>query len=631
MARQCTFRAMRAVRHCAFALLLGFALLVGLALPVHLANAATLDTLRIATQDFDRRVAAGVAWFEDQGGEATLDQVRAADARGEFSSYAHDSLQFGYSLSTYWMRFAIENQLSSRTGSSPVDRFFVSVRYPLLDDVQLFAVRTDGSVESMVLGDAHNYFERLFLLNDLIFPLALAPQEKVDIYLRVQSVNSVSIPIHVNTERAFINNQSGIESLNGIYFGITIGLFFYNAFLWVGVRKPIYGIYVLFMATYLLFNASMMGYTFRLWPDALQFQQVSIFVFSVLSGCTVVWFGIAFLQSKVHLPRTHKLLCAILLLAAVSAPLMLGMHPARAAELNALIVMAGVVVLIAAAVLRLRQGYRPALYYLIGQGAVLAGIVFTVLTSRGLLPYYYMASEVLKWSAAFEVLFFSIGLADLLNEERRLREKAQKHSDASQRELLQVQIQLNEELDKKVHERTQALEAANTKLQMLSTTDELTQLYNRRHINDMLASEYRRALRDKTSLSLLMLDIDHFKQINDNYGHPTGDACLVHAAKIISGHIRRPPDVAARYGGEEFVVLLPNTQAEGARIVADNILHAFNTTSVLYAQCAIPVSVSIGIASVLPTERDGHEKLLIEADRQLYLAKQGGRNQVAIA
>jgi len=174
-----------------------------------------------------------------------------------------------------------------------------------------------------------------------------------------------------------------------------------------------------------------------------------------------------------------------------------------------------------------------------------------------------------------------------------------------------------------------ALETANSKLQLLSTTDELTQLYNRRYANDMLASEYRRALRDKTSLSLLMLDIDHFKQINDSYGHPTGDACLVHAARIITGSIRRPPDVAARYGGEEFVVLLPNTRPDGARIVAENILRAFNDSCVQHAECTIPVSVSIGIASVFPTEREGHDNLLIEADRQLYVAKQGGRNRLA--
>lgn len=622
MARQQSLRTAEIVRQCAAVLLFGFVLLA------QIANAGTIDTLRVTSQDFHQRVATGVAFLEDKAGDATLEQIRAADARGEFASYAHDSLQFGYSNSAYWIRFSIENQLAGRTGGSPADRFFISVRYPLLDDVRLYTVRPSG-VDRMVLGDAHNYFERLFLLNDLIFPLTLLPQEKVDVYLRVHSVNSVSIPIYVDAERAFVHDQGSIEWLNGIYVGITLGLLFYNAFLWIGVRKRIYGIYVAFMASHLLFNATIMGYTFRLWPDALQFQQVAIFVFSVMSGSMIVWFGITFLQTREHLPRLHRVLCALFLVAFSSMFLMPAMHPRTAAELNALIVLSGVIVLLTSAILRVRQGYRPAAYYLVGQGAVLASVMFTLLTSRGVLPNYYLASEVLKWCSAFEILFFSIALADLMNEERRLREQAQKRSDDTQRELLQVQIQLNEELDKKVHERTQALEAANSKLQLLSTTDELTQLYNRRYINDTLASEYRRALRDKTSLSLLMLDIDHFKQINDSYGHPTGDACLVHAANIISGHIRRPPDVAARYGGEEFVVLLPNTQPEGARIVAENILRAFNASRVQHAECTIPVGVSIGVASIFPTERDGHKNLLAEADRQLYLAKQRGRNQVA--
>lgn len=591
-------------------------------------NAGEADTLQVTRHDFHQRVAQGVAWYEDRMGNATFEQIHAAAARGEFARFEHDSLQFGYSSSVYWVRFSIDNQLASRISTDPFDRLFISVRYPLLDDVQLYAVRTSG-VEQMTLGDAHNYFERLFLLSDLVFPLALAPQEKVDIFLRVRSVNSLSIPVYVDTERSFVRQQSHIELLNGIYFGITIGLFFYNMFLWIGVRKRIYAIYVFFVAQYLLFNATMMGYTFRLWPDALHFQQVAIFVFSLTSGAAVMWFGVVFLQSKANLPRWHWMLVAFLYLAVGAAPAMLLLHPATAANVNALVTLFGIALLLPAAVMRLGQGYRPALYYLIGQGAVLASVVFTVLTSRGLLPNYYLAPDVLKWTSAFEILFFSIGLADLTNEERRMREIAQRKSAETQRELLQVQIQLNEELDQKVRARTCELEAANDKLQLLSTTDELTQLHNRRFINDALASEYRRALRDRTSLALLMLDIDHFKNINDDHGHPAGDACLVHAARIIVGNIRRPPDVAARFGGEEFVVLLPNTVAEGARTVADNILRAFNASCVQHAGCTIPVSVSIGIASVFPSERDGFEKLLAEADRQLYLAKQGGRNRVA--
>jgi len=182
MNRQQSLRTADRVRHCAAGLLLGILCL----LQCGSLHAEALGTLRVTSQDFHQRVAAGVAWLEDKSGEATLEQIRAADARGDFAPYPHDSLQFGYSRSAYWIHFSLENQLTTRTGSSPLDRFFISVRYPLLDDVQFYAIRANG-VDNMVLGDAHNYFERLFLLNDLIFPLALAQQEKIDIYLRVHS------------------------------------------------------------------------------------------------------------------------------------------------------------------------------------------------------------------------------------------------------------------------------------------------------------------------------------------------------------------------------------------------------------------------------------------------------------
>lgn len=595
---------------------------------VSVAAGAVEYTVQVATPDFHQRVARGVGWLEDRDGDMTLAQLRAARMQGAFAGFDDDALQFGYSSSTYWISFDIVNALAPPVPAGTGERIYMAARYPLLDEVQLFVVR-DRGVEQIVLGDARNYFQRLFLVNDLVFPLTLTPGERVEIFLRVRSENTLSIPIYVYAEAAFVQQQSRIELTNGIYFGISAGLFLYNLFLWIGVRKRVYGIYVLFMALHLLFNATMLGYTFALWPNALRFQQVAIFVFSLTSGAAVVWFGMAFLQSKTHLPRWHWLLRCFLALTVIAIPIVLLAPPSRAAELNGLVMIAGIALLLPAAVMRLRQGYRPAWYYLVGQGAVLASVGFTVLTSRGLLPYYHLAPEVLKWSSAFEILFFSIGLADLVNEERRLREAAQHRSEASQRQLLQVQIQLNEELDRKVRERTQELERANDQLQLLSTTDELTRLYNRRFFNAALQQEYRRACRDRTSLSVLMLDIDYFKRINDEHGHLAGDAVLVHAASMIAARIRRPPDVAARFGGEEFVVMLPNTNVEGARVVADNILRAFNSDGVALGDNCIPITVSIGIAGAVPTERDGHEQLLAEADRQLYLAKQGGRNRCA--
>jgi diguanylate cyclase (GGDEF)-like protein len=174
------------------------------------------------------------------------------------------------------------------------------------------------------------------------------------------------------------------------------------------------------------------------------------------------------------------------------------------------------------------------------------------------------------------------------------------------------------------------LAAANRRLEVLATQDGLTGLSNRRHFDEMLDGEFRRAMRDGTSLSLVMIDIDYFKLFNDRYGHPAGDDCLRTVGLTIKDALRRPSDLAARYGGEEFVVLLPNTPENGAVTVAEHILDAIRALRIIHdASPEKIVTISLGVATLIP-ERDLHrpEDLVKAADRMLYTAKAVGRNMV---
>ncbi len=157
--------------------------------------------------------------------------------------------------------------------------------------------------------------------------------------------------------------------------------------------------------------------------------------------------------------------------------------------------------------------------------------------------------------------------------------------------------------------------------------DALTGLYNRRWLEDALPRFVKRYARDQQALSLLMLDVDHFKSFNDRYGHPAGDAVLVAVAKALREHIR-PMDHVARYGGEEFVVLLPDTGDPGARQVAERLRDAVSRTPVHApdGQPLPPVTVSIGGASLAANQRG--TDLLTIADGRLYESKKNGRNRV---
>ncbi|MCS4246989.1 sensor domain-containing diguanylate cyclase [Pseudomonas sp. BIGb0164] len=167
-------------------------------------------------------------------------------------------------------------------------------------------------------------------------------------------------------------------------------------------------------------------------------------------------------------------------------------------------------------------------------------------------------------------------------------------------------------------------------LSELAATDALTGLANRRTLDQRLRLEWERAQRSTESLTLLMIDVDHFKAFNDRHGHHGGDAALRTVAQVIGSNIRRPADLAARYGGEEFAVVLPDTDAKGARVIAEHIRSSIEHLPWV-AGAERPITVSIGMSTWHKRNRQPLEALLLSADQALYQAKHSGRNRVAEA
>jgi diguanylate cyclase (GGDEF)-like protein len=184
-------------------------------------------------------------------------------------------------------------------------------------------------------------------------------------------------------------------------------------------------------------------------------------------------------------------------------------------------------------------------------------------------------------------------------------------------------------LERKVAERTVALEAANQRLEMLAITDGLTGLANRRHFNEVLEVEWKRALRSGSSIGLAMIDIDQFKLYNDHYGHLGGDECLKRVAACIKAGQRVVGDLAARYGGEEFVLVLPGTDLAGAYTVAERLRRRVAKLLEPHATSLHGmVTISVGITAFVPSEDATAAQHLEVADTALYEAKHHGRNQV---
>lgn len=210
-----------------------------------------------------------------------------------------------------------------------------------------------------------------------------------------------------------------------------------------------------------------------------------------------------------------------------------------------------------------------------------------------------------------------------------------KAQEQMQQELLRIEEEAREELEAKIQERTFELEVtlrelqdANRELEEKNTQDALTGIRNRRFFDKKYLAEFRRSRRERTELSLVMLDIDHFKKVNDNYGHLAGDEVIRFVGRTIGDMLKRPSDEGCRYGGEEFALILPSTDTEGAIKLAEMLRKTIEQTAINTESGVIKITVSCGVYTSVAEMEMNQNQYIELADKALYQAKHTGRNQV---
>lgn len=225
----------------------------------------------------------------------------------------------------------------------------------------------------------------------------------------------------------------------------------------------------------------------------------------------------------------------------------------------------------------------------------------------------------------------------LLNDQLTKANKGIASAKNSYQLLLSQQQAGQDLLEERVQERTlelhialQELEEANRELEQKNTLDELTGLFNRRFYDQKILAEYRRSKRNLTPLSLIIIDIDHFKAVNDNYGHLAGDYCLVWLSNHIKQSLKRSSDMAFRYGGEEFCLILPDTDQKGAMALAEVLRKVIEQQVCTHKEFKISLTISSGIFTYTQQDNVQPEQIFTSADKALYEAKNNGRNQIQV-
>ncbi|MCK7548021.1 diguanylate cyclase [Marinobacter koreensis] len=558
----------------------------------------------------------GFSWVELPGSDDSLEQVRRLPESRWQTLDAGDVFNRGFSDGTFWLRVPVSPE--------PVNRV-LEIGYPLLDDVSVFWVRNGQMIESHRTGDRRPFSSRPIYHRDFVF-LVPSKTEPVTAYIRVRTQGSVQIPVAITPSAQFLAHEQLSYGWQMTFLGILVAMVMYNLFLFAIVRDSTYLWYVLAVIASGLVQLNFHGLVFQwLWPDTPILNRYFTVPAVGLALLFATVFTLKFLSVARYSKPSYRFMQAVVIGSGLSV--VYGLFGPYQSGIELVSVLAAITTPAAwlIGLLVWRRGQVLGGFYVLAWTPLLAGHLILAISKLGIMPRSALTELAPQAGVALEVILLSFALAYRINLERRRRQEAQDRA-------LEVQRQANLTLESRVRERTEELEQAYEQIKSVSLTDGLTQVANRRRFEEKLHAEWKRAHRQKEALSLLLLDIDYFKRVNDELGHLVGDDCLVTVAEVLSGVVQRSGDLVARYGGEEFVVLLPATQEDGAVQVAERLRQAVARTAVHTREGVPPVhlTTSVGVATLSPRRDLEPHDLVRHADEALYAAKASGRNRVMV-
>lgn len=556
-------------------------------------------------------VSQNLTYLEDRDHLLSPEDARRKVEEGAFQGGQSDTLNFGFTESAYWFHLRIDNRDARQ------DEWVLEFQYPIIDQIDVYYYFPDGRQEHRRAGDSIAFGERSKPSHFTNFELFVPQGQQVDILLRVETTGAIQMPTVLWDEDEYSAHYHRVQIILGLYYGLIFAMALYNGLLWISLRDRTYFLCVAYIFGYGLFQFSLNGLSFEyLWPDSPWWNNRAIAFLMSFGMLFILAFSSSFLLLSKNAPRVailFNVLMAFFALLMVGALFMPYKYIIRIATLATLITAVSIFMV---GVYCWITNFKPARYFMLSWAALLTGMLAYTLKTFGVLPATFLTEYAMQIGSAMEVLLLSFALADRIkivtDENARIQREAKTVLEAS------------------VKSRTQELEQANRKLAELSATDALTGLKNRRYFDEAFTLECKRSTRHMEHLAVLLIDIDHFKVINDTHGHPVGDQVLAKVAAIMRDNVRRDTDTVARYGGEEFVIILPSTDAGGALLVAEKILKSVRITPFIIGNQTLHVTVSIGISTLaLPDSQSAHH-ILQQADIALYQSKQTGRDRYTI-
>lgn len=528
-----------------------------------------------------RAIGASIQYLAEDDVELPISKAIQAYRDGKFVQSGKSFLVFGIAVKPTWLRFEVSNP-----GDIAVLRR-LSVRTSWLERVDAWVIVGGKTVKRYRGGDSLPFGNReirnRYFQFDFKYPPGLST-----VYIRAQTVDPMVLPVYLETVTLARDKDVAESYTYGVFHGGLLLMMLYNLMLFVRLRTNRYLFFAAYLFLFLAVNYSYTGYSFmNLWPGSVVWQQWSILLLMVMFATSGLLFALRFLNMRQEFPRINRLVLAVCLLFLLLQMTGYLLDSHKLAALSAFIFVfvfsAGMVLLGAIA---LYSGNRSAKFFLIGSVTHVTMSSVTAMVAWGILPYSTLGFRSVEIGMMLDAVLLAMALADqfkITQEEKLLAEK-------------------------------------------LAKMDPLTEVNNRRAFYELVKPLWETGVRNSQMMSVVMIDIDHFKQINDRYGHACGDDVLVSIARLLGSSVRSG-DVFCRWGGEEFLLLLPETSLEQAGDIAQRFREMIEKTPLDINYETISVTASFGVAQTrLPgLTLDG---LISQADEQLYIAKELGRNRV---
>ena len=566
--------------------------------------------------------------------QQSLEQVMQLPDQ-QWQSMALRDHSLGMDKRAYWFKFEIP------PGDDDSERL-LSLNYPLIDNIALWFTANQQVLRHFQTGDSLPFAQRIIPQEQFVFPLPDS-NEALTVYLQVQTSGALELPLNLWTEVQWLAYSNQHNFVMGAFFGLLLAMLASNLFFFMSTRSRIFIIYCGYVSCLGMSLATLHGLAYQhIWPELPWLQQHALPIFANLSMAFFVMFCDLLLNIQHYsqrFSRALKLLALIYLLSVVVS-LVAPLHWLMSAFFVMLLISS--IFIYALGVWLWTKGNGLAAVYTLAWTILFLSALIVCLNNLNLLHIDLPFDYLMVLGAAIDTLLLALVMAINYGQQRRQLLDAQQQLLAttlrdkdSQQALLLAQQQAQEDLEYKVQERTLELEIAlrelsetNRELQEKTTIDALTGIRNRSYFDKKYIAELRRSRRECTHLSLAMLDIDHFKKINDSHGHMVGDQCIKIVANKLKQALKRPSDDVCRYGGEEFVLILPNTELDGALLLLEQLRAEIERSPITTEGLTIPLTISAGVACTVVTALQAEESLLGAADQQLYQAKKAGRNNI---